>query len=48
MDTTKLTLAELQHLLQRREVSANDLLSEHLDRIDNVDHEVKAFLRLTP
>ena len=48
MDTTKLTLAELQHLLQRREVSAKDLLSEHLERIDNVDHEVKAFLRLTP
>ena len=48
MDTTKLTLAELQHLLQRREVSAKDLLSEHFERIENVDHEVKAFLRLTP
>jgi aspartyl-tRNA(Asn)/glutamyl-tRNA(Gln) amidotransferase subunit A len=48
MDTTKLTLTELQHLLQRRELSAKDLLSEHLERIENVDRDVKAFLRLTP
>ena len=48
MDTTKLTLTELQHLLQRREVSAKDLLSEHMERIENVDREVQAFLRLTP
>jgi aspartyl-tRNA(Asn)/glutamyl-tRNA(Gln) amidotransferase subunit A len=48
MDTTHMTLAELQRLLQARELSAKDLLSEHLMRIDNVDHDVKAFLRLTP
>jgi len=48
MDTTKLTITELQRLLQRRELSAADLLSEHLERIDNVDDHVKAFLRLTP
>jgi aspartyl-tRNA(Asn)/glutamyl-tRNA(Gln) amidotransferase subunit A len=48
MDTTKLTLTELQRLLQRREVSAKDLLSEHFERIGNVDDQVKAFLRLTP
>src|SRR6202163_5118262 len=48
MDTTHMTLVELQRLLHARELSAKDLLSEHLMRIDNVDQEVKAFLRLTP
>lgn len=48
MDTTRLTMVELQRLLRRRELSAADLLSEHLERIDNVDDHVKAFLRLTP
>jgi aspartyl-tRNA(Asn)/glutamyl-tRNA(Gln) amidotransferase subunit A len=48
MDTTKLTITELQRLLQRRELSAADLLSEHLERIENVDDHVKAFIRLTP
>jgi aspartyl-tRNA(Asn)/glutamyl-tRNA(Gln) amidotransferase subunit A len=48
MDTTKLTITELQRLLQRRELSAKDLLSEHLERIGNVDDQVRAFLRLTP
>jgi len=47
MDTTKLTITELARLLRRREVSAKDLLSEHFERIDNVDDKVKAFLRLT-
>ncbi len=48
MDTTRLTVGELSRLLQRRELSAADLLSEHMERIDNVDQDVKAFLRLTP
>jgi aspartyl-tRNA(Asn)/glutamyl-tRNA(Gln) amidotransferase subunit A len=48
MDTTHMTLAELQRLLRARELSAKDLLSEHMVRIDNVDGEVKAFLRTTP
>ena len=48
MDTTHMTLAELQRLLHARELSAKDLLSEHMMRIDNVDGEVKAFLRTTP
>jgi aspartyl-tRNA(Asn)/glutamyl-tRNA(Gln) amidotransferase subunit A len=48
MDTTKLNITELQRLLHRRELSAADLLSEHLERIDNVDDHVRAFLRLTP
>jgi aspartyl-tRNA(Asn)/glutamyl-tRNA(Gln) amidotransferase subunit A len=48
MDTTHMTLTELQRLLRARELSAKDLLSEHLMRIDNVDGDVKAFLRTTP
>jgi len=48
MDTTRLTITELQRLLRRREVSAKDLLSEHIERINNVDDHVRAFLRLTP
>jgi aspartyl-tRNA(Asn)/glutamyl-tRNA(Gln) amidotransferase subunit A len=47
-DPTKLTIAEAQHLLQRRELSAVDLLEAHQERIDKVDGRVKAFLRLTP
>ena len=48
MDTTHMTLAELQRMLHARELSAKDLLSEHMMRIDNVDGDVKAFLRTTP
>src|SRR6476646_1483389 len=48
MDTTHMTLAELQRLLHARDLSAKDLLSEHLMRIENVDVSVKAFLRTTP
>jgi aspartyl-tRNA(Asn)/glutamyl-tRNA(Gln) amidotransferase subunit A len=48
MDTTHMTLAELQRLLRARELSAKDLLSEHMMRIENVDVSVKAFLRTTP
>ena len=48
MDTTLMTLTELQRLLHARELSAKDLLSEHMTRIENVDGEVKAFLRTTP
>ena len=48
MDTTHMTLTELQRLLHARELSAKDLLSEHMMRIENVDGVVKAFLRTTP
>jgi len=48
MDTTHMTLTELQRLLHARELSAKDLLSEHMMRIENVDGAVKAFLRTTP
>jgi aspartyl-tRNA(Asn)/glutamyl-tRNA(Gln) amidotransferase subunit A len=43
-----MTLTELQRLLHARELSAKDLLSEHMMRIENVDGVVKAFLRTTP
>jgi aspartyl-tRNA(Asn)/glutamyl-tRNA(Gln) amidotransferase subunit A len=43
-----MTLTELRRLLHARELSAKDLLSEHMTRIDNVDGDVKAFLRTTP
>ncbi|MDQ6721870.1 MAG: Asp-tRNA(Asn)/Glu-tRNA(Gln) amidotransferase subunit GatA, partial [Candidatus Dormibacteraeota bacterium] len=48
MDTTRLTITELQALLRARELSTKDLLEEHQERIENVDDHVKAFLRLTP
>ena len=47
-DPTKLTIADLQRLLRRRELSAIDLLEAHQARIEQVDDRVKAFLRLTP
>ena len=47
-DPTKLTIADLQRLLRRRELSAIDLLEAHQARIEQVDGRVKAFLRLTP
>ena len=47
-DPTTLTISEAQHLLQRRELSAADLLEAHLEKIAHVDPRVKAFLRTTP
>ena len=47
-DPTRRTIADLQRLLRRRELSAGDLLEAHQARIEQVDDRVKAFLRLTP
>jgi aspartyl-tRNA(Asn)/glutamyl-tRNA(Gln) amidotransferase subunit A len=47
-DLFRLTIVELHDLLAHREVSAQEVLQAHLDRIDAVDGKVKAFLRLTP
>jgi aspartyl-tRNA(Asn)/glutamyl-tRNA(Gln) amidotransferase subunit A len=47
MDPTKLTIGELGQLLRDRELSAQELLVLHLDRIEDADGEVKAYLRLT-
>jgi aspartyl-tRNA(Asn)/glutamyl-tRNA(Gln) amidotransferase subunit A len=47
MDATRLTIGEVQQLLRDRETSAQELLSLHLDQIEEADDQVKAFLRLT-
>ena len=47
MDPTHLTISELRHLLEERELSARELLGLHLERIEAADADVKAYLRLT-
>jgi aspartyl-tRNA(Asn)/glutamyl-tRNA(Gln) amidotransferase subunit A len=47
MDPTRLTINELRQLLQDREVSAQELLGLHIERIESADEDVKAYLRLT-
>jgi len=47
MDPTHLTISELRHLLDERELSARELLGLHLERIEDADTDVKAYLRLT-
>ena len=48
MDLTALTVTEIRQLLRRKEVSAADLVRAHLERIDRVDPEVRAYLTLSP
>ncbi|MFI5283515.1 MAG: Asp-tRNA(Asn)/Glu-tRNA(Gln) amidotransferase subunit GatA [Candidatus Dormibacterales bacterium] len=43
-----MTINELQHMLRSRQVSAAEVVAAHLDRIESVDGQVKAFVRLTP
>jgi aspartyl-tRNA(Asn)/glutamyl-tRNA(Gln) amidotransferase subunit A len=47
MDPTRLTIGEVSQLLRDRELSAQELLVLHLDRIRDADGDVNAFLRLT-
>jgi aspartyl-tRNA(Asn)/glutamyl-tRNA(Gln) amidotransferase subunit A len=47
MDPTKLTITELQGLLRDRELSSVDLLGLHLERIEDADGDVKAYVRMT-
>jgi len=47
LDPTHLTISELRHMLDEREISAQELLGLHLERIEAADADVKAFLRLT-
>ena len=42
-----MTISELRHMLDERELSAQELLGLHLERIEAADGDVKAFLRLT-
>ena len=46
MDLTKLTAAELSRMLTDREVSAVEVTTAHLNRIDAVDDRVRAFLHV--
>ena len=48
MDLTDLTLAEVRDLLKRKAVSAAELVRAHLERIECVDPEVRAYLTLSP
>ena len=47
-ELTELTIAEAARLLRLHSISASELVTAHVERIDQVDHMVKAFLRFTP
>ena len=46
-DPTRLTITEMRDLLLEHQVSAQELLVLHLERIDSLDRDVKAYLRVT-
>jgi len=48
MDLTTLTISEIQRLLSRREVSAEELAGIHLERIAQQDQQVRAYLGVCP
>jgi aspartyl-tRNA(Asn)/glutamyl-tRNA(Gln) amidotransferase subunit A len=47
-DLTELTINEAARHLRLGSFSAADLVAAHVERIERMDHQVKAFLRLTP
>jgi aspartyl-tRNA(Asn)/glutamyl-tRNA(Gln) amidotransferase subunit A len=47
-ELTELTIAEAARLLRLHSISASELVTAHIERIEQVDHLVKAFLRFTP
>ncbi len=47
-ELTALTISEAARLLRLHSISASELVSAHVERIGQVDHLVKAFLRFTP
>ncbi len=47
-DLTQLTMKEAARLLRLRSVSATELVTAHVRRIEAVDSKVRAFLRFTP
>ena len=47
-DLTELTIKEAARLLRLGSISASDLVTAHVERIERLDPHVKAFLRLTP
>ncbi len=46
-DLTRLTITEASRLLRLGSISAGDLVTAHVERIERVDPKVKAYLRLT-
>ncbi|TMB44591.1 MAG: Asp-tRNA(Asn)/Glu-tRNA(Gln) amidotransferase subunit GatA [Chloroflexi bacterium] len=48
MDLTELTIKDAARLLRLGSVSAADLVTAHVERIERLDRHVKAFLRFTP
>ena len=48
MDLTSHTATEIRDRLTRKEVSAEELVRAHLERIAQKDKEVRAFLTLCP
>ena len=47
-DLTELTIQEAARLLRLGSISSADLVTAHVERIERLDHRVKAFLRFTP
>ena len=47
-ELTALTISEAARLLRLHSISASELVTAHVERIGQVDHLVKAFLRFTP
>jgi aspartyl-tRNA(Asn)/glutamyl-tRNA(Gln) amidotransferase subunit A len=47
-ELTELTIREAARLLRLGSVSAAELVTAHVERIERVDRSVKAFLRITP
>jgi len=47
-ELTELTISEAARLLRLRSISAGELVTAHVKRIEQVDPLVKAFLRFTP
>ncbi|HEV2231881.1 MAG TPA: Asp-tRNA(Asn)/Glu-tRNA(Gln) amidotransferase subunit GatA [Terriglobia bacterium] len=48
MDLTSLAIHELRQQLTAKKVSAEELVSAHLDRIETADKNVRAYLTLSP
>jgi aspartyl-tRNA(Asn)/glutamyl-tRNA(Gln) amidotransferase subunit A len=47
-ELTRLTIKEASRLLRLGSVSASELVTAHVERIERLDSKVKAYLRLTP
>ena len=47
-DLTELGIKEASRLLRLGSISASDLVTAHVERIERLDSHVKAYLRFTP